>query len=113
MVFILSILSDVPWIYCHNLYPGWEPPIVTRYKPFGSPNMGEFFFPVVKQFPGKGNEWVEKDLPLYHKDKDLLIYKAWCQNTQKYSYYVHWNYREFFPFFSRSFTEGAFLFFSV
>ena len=36
-----------------------------------------------------------------------------CQNTQKYSYYVRCNCRGSFPFFSRSFTEDAFLFFSV
>ena len=29
---------------------------VTGYKPFGSPNMGEFLFPVMKQFLGKGDD---------------------------------------------------------
>ena len=31
-------------------------PIVAGYKPFGSPNIGEFLFPVMKQFLGKGND---------------------------------------------------------
>ena len=29
---------------------------VTRCKPFGYPNMGELFLPVMKQFLGKGND---------------------------------------------------------
>ena len=31
-------------------------PNVTGYKLFGSPHIGEFLFPVVKQFLGKGND---------------------------------------------------------
>ena len=29
---------------------------VTEYKPFGSPVIGEFLFPVMKWFLGKGND---------------------------------------------------------
>ena len=31
---------------------------VAGYKPFGCPDIGEFFFPVMKQFSGKGNDWI-------------------------------------------------------
>ena len=55
MVFILSIFADVRASTVTISIP-LEPPIVTGYKPFGSPNIGEFFLPVMKKFLGKGND---------------------------------------------------------